>query len=563
MTLGGLWQLRGAKDSRKNIGAARDPLRNSRKRGYSTRQATAHGGGNMFQRTRRTAIFLAAISLLSVTLPSFSAPPAAAATPIAWLSCTACPESPEVTTGVNSVTMGIANRRESDKQPISIHGASGMLPAATKYTVTLDYDFYTWDSYNASGDVGTGYYDSFSVSLTTKPYYELERSDPVGQNQLVGALGHIWGGDKYGDGVLERSTGTKTLEFRGDPSRVNFLNVVLDTATQPASDNLHPSWGRIRNIVVVSNTADGVEAAAPPATISRYMRTTDPTVLQNLGAAAGRDAADRFGTQDEVVILFFGAPHQFPDGTFGATCYTGPDCTTSQIAAGAKAFALGYFIGAGLDVSSQLRLALGTSNFGGLVNRAHGEAWARMVNDVGAYLERSLVGTQVDVAGANDMELDWNTPAATRAWVDGYSALTDFYFLYNFGDAAGCPSDRTPSGDDCGTPTHPEWTVEDVYHISWGAGPSLPLPQIYRNDGTNARQWYRLSLYAADRHGFPMRMSGSLTQHQACLEVSCDPSIDNTPSQGWAQLFTAFNTNDPRTAQRLPWSTDIRFSNSP
>jgi len=198
------------------------------------------------------------------------------------------------------------------------------------------------------------------------------------------------------------------------------------------------------------------------------------------------------------------------------------------------------------------------------LNDAHGQAWARMVTDVAALLADSLYRVQVDVAGANDMELDWNTPTATRAWVDGYSSVVGAsYYLYNFGDAAGCPSDRTPSGNDCGTATHPEWTVEDVYHISWGAQSAIPLPQIYRNDGTNARQWYRLSLYAADRDGDPMILAGSLTQLGACREKGCNTSVDNTPSEGWAQLFTALNTNDVRTAQHLPWSTDIRFSNTP
>ena len=148
------------------------------------------------------------------------------------------------------------------------------------------------------------------------------------------------------------------------------------------------------------------------------------------------------------------------------------------------------------------------------------------------------------------MEIKFNTPLKTRSWVDGYNSGTTI-FLYNFGDAQGCP----PWGG-CDN----EWTQEDVWYISWGTGGKRPFPLIYATGGANAEQWYELSLYGQNVHGAPMKIAGSMTQYVACQQFpeDCPPGTDNYPSDGFAQLYQELNQN-PVTAQDLRWMSDMQW----
>lgn len=123
---------------------------------------------------------------------------------------------------------------------------------------------------------------------------------------------------------------------------------------------------------------------------------------------------------------------------------------------------------------------------------------------------------------------------------------------------SGCSSCNPPNG----------WTLEDIWYVSWGAPPAYPLPEIYRTDGVNADQWYRVALYGVNTHSQLMHFRGSLTQWNACEENRrWDPNAciifgnirtDNRPEDGYLQLYNALNA-DPRTAQVMPWSSDISW----
>jgi hypothetical protein len=192
-----------------------------------------------------------------------------------------------------------------------------------------------------------------------------------------------------------------------------------------------------------------------------------------------------------------------------------------------------------------VRVAVGTSNYRGATTYAHGQAWAQMVNRLNAWSVASGISSVVTARGASDMELDWNKPATTRAWVDGYAAAyTGSSYLYNYGDAAGCP----PYGS-CNN----GWTQEDVWYVSWGAQPAYPFPEIYTVSGSTARQWYQMSLYGHLRHGQAIEILGSLTQWAAAGYCCTNP-----PEQGWTQLYDLLNA-DSRTAQSLPYSSDITW----
>ncbi|MBI4497918.1 MAG: hypothetical protein HY689_08485 [Chloroflexi bacterium] len=294
--------------------------------------------------------------------------------------------------------------------------------------------------------------------------------------------------------------------------------------------------------------------AAPTAPLwstSYYMATVSGTTLYNLGCELGRRDLSVPGAQDNIVVLDFGMP-AFRNGAYGTILFNNTFAATEEIAAAAQQFGKGYYYCTGSDLASYVRIAIGTSNYGRQVTYSHGRAWAQMVNQVAVWLYNSGYSSQVHAAGASDMEMSWNSPPTTRAWVDGYSSA-NWLNLYNYGDAAGCP----PYGS-CGTSSYPEWTQDDVWYISWGAKPAWPLPEIYLTNGGNAQQWYRLSLYAYLARGGRMHIAGTLTQYQACQQVGCHPATANTPQQGWSQLWDALNA-DPRTAQSLRWSSDIRW----
>jgi hypothetical protein len=149
----------------------------------------------------------------------------------------------------NTVTVGVAGRSENGQQPIAFHGASAQLCAAREYVITFEYNLFTWDSYNADTGNGTGYWDSFSVSITSVPYPQLAiLTDP-----LQFPNGFVQGGTRWGDGVLERYSGTKTIRAAFNVMSPKYLNLVLDTTTQPTADDLYPSWGTftIRSVAAV------------------------------------------------------------------------------------------------------------------------------------------------------------------------------------------------------------------------------------------------------------------------------------------------------------------------
>lgn len=285
----------------------------------------------------------------------------------------------------------------------------------------------------------------------------------------------------------------------------------------------------------------------PPVATSRYMKTANPAWLARLGCAEGRAARRHRGLRDLLVVLAFGRPTHRAHG-FGASLFGEGPAPLSRIRAAGQAYARG-FVRCSAGASTHLRLALGTSNFGPSVGYHHGRAWAIMVNRANAWLARRGLAGRVTIAGASDIELAWNGPRVTRAWVRGYDSAARWPF-YNFGAIESCP----PVGDCWGA-----WTLEDVWYVSWGARSVWPLPQVYTPDGSMAAQWYALARYSVRRHRSPMRFAGVMTQLGACRQSheSCR-GTNNRPHQAWRQLQRLL-ASDPRTRHRIPWVTDIRW----
>lgn len=293
----------------------------------------------------------------------------------------------------------------------------------------------------------------------------------------------------------------------------------------------------------------------PPATLSYYMGSVDPTAAYNLGCTLGSGDAATPGTQDRLAILDFGQPWHVDDPivgrVYGSTLFNQSKtfASTYQIRAAAKEFAHGYWWCTGSDVTSKVVVAIGTSNLRSLadpgfinVTSVHGSNWATLVNQVQSDIISSGWSSQSSAEGASDMELDWNTPAATRAWINGFAGSAAGRLVYNFGDAAGCP----PAGGVCNN----GWTQEDLWFVSWGALPAFPFPEVYVQ--AMAQQWQAVSLFAKTNHVYAMSMKGALAQYARC-------ACTNTPAAAWSQLFDAL-ASDAKTAQpSLRWSADIRF----
>jgi hypothetical protein len=286
--------------------------------------------------------------------------------------------------------------------------------------------------------------------------------------------------------------------------------------------------------------------------VSRYMSTTNVNTLNNLGCAQGR--ATPAGAS-MLVILDFGQPaYDASTNTYGTYIFGTYDFrSVNQIAVASESYLNSFYLCS--PPGAYLYLGVGTVNYGSGVTSGHGAAWARMINDIAAWIVDSpSIASKVTVRGANDMEPGFGTAFVTRAWVDGYtSGYTGTSYLYNYGSCDGCPFGNYGAG------MPKDWTVEQLYYVTWGAPPSWPVPEIYAANGVHAEQWYRMSLYAKNIHGQAMEFKGSLTQWQACQERGCNYT-NNTPLSGWQQLNNTVDA-DSLTRQKDGLATDITWGN--
>ena len=208
--------------------------------------------------TEDNAATRAASNFATITTPETLPPAPWVATTSA--SCDPTSTIPEISFDGNAVTMGVA--RGDTSQSKCIHGVSALLPplnpGKTGYRVTFTYDLSTWDSYNAPTIPGTGYFDSFSVTVSKVPYKDLAFSDPLTATGNVTGIGFLWGGTNFADNQLEcnpaictNASPPTTVDITGNAAGVSYLNVVLDTTTNPDADQQHPSFGLIRILNIV------------------------------------------------------------------------------------------------------------------------------------------------------------------------------------------------------------------------------------------------------------------------------------------------------------------------
>ncbi len=299
----------------------------------------------------------------------------------------------------------------------------------------------------------------------------------------------------------------------------------------------------------------------PLATDSYYfwMKYYTPAKARAEGCKLGARDRELPGMQDNLVILDFGLT-KYQNGQYGASgMVLGGFYTLGQIAEAVEQFGIGYWDCTDNDYESHLTIGIGTNNYNNSdvysylsVTYGHGREWAQMVNQVNAWFQNTCPNScngQVNAVGANDIELAWSSPTAAIDWLDGYDSANQ-YPLVNFGAAEGCPNA-------CGGGGY-YWTKEQVWRVH-NSGPVYALPEIYLNNGANARQWYQMSVYSVQTHGRPYDFIGVMTTYGACQQYpdSQCPYIDNTPEEGWTQLYNLVNGTDTSTYDSIPYVTDI------
>jgi hypothetical protein len=322
-------------------------------------------------------------------------------------------------------------------------------------------------------------------------------------------------------------------------------------------------------IAVGASAGTAAAAPAPPQwTSSRYMDPVSTDTLYNEGYNLGVAVANGTKPDDAVVVLDYGGQMQ-RDGVWGAiSIHSGVFHPDADLRFALQAFGQGFYYGTGANTTAHLTVALGTNN-SATVSAAAGTAWATTIANINDWYAAGPDGfpysEQVTAIGADDIEPGFCPSSAcvdnARAWADAFSDATTTWYD-NYGSCDGCPpAGPSPNG---------AWTTADIYHVSWGAIAAWPLPEIYANNGVQAAQWERVSEWGLDNGSLgAMAWEGTITQHQACAQVGClGGPLDNTPEQGWTQLWNALDTRadydghvPPAGVAGTPgWSTDIAWT---
>ncbi len=289
-----------------------------------------------------------------------------------------------------------------------------------------------------------------------------------------------------------------------------------------------------------SASAHRIPAGIPPIpTFGYYVGTLNPNTYESKGCQKGYDYQQR-GLTNSVEILDFGGQIYHADGTWGTQLVNGGAfISNAQIEAGVDRFATGFYQ-CTTGNTTHIRIVVGTNNSLGFVNDVAGAQWAGLVNRIADYV-RVNYGSQIDVSGGNDLEVDFSTWYPVYLWIQGWNANAQHVF-HDFGDAAGCYPYNPPGYIDQCRGSINTWTRENIWYKSTGSG-SRAIPEIFY-DG-NQGQWQKVSLYSYVNHGGQLiNFWGALTQENACsTNGPCPGTL--TPSQGWTNLIYKLNNNDP------------------
>ncbi|HEY1699400.1 MAG TPA: fibronectin type III domain-containing protein [Trebonia sp.] len=311
--------------------------------------------------------------------------------------------------------------------------------------------------------------------------------------------------------------------------------------------------------------APAAVTAPPPYTVSDYVMAADdtPAAMNSLGCIQAKAESGPEQGRSRLLMLDFGGQY----GTGSVLLIPPPvgsapntELTDAQVAADAEAYAAGYrqCVAAG---AGPLVVGISTNNSLN-VSRALGGEWARdVVNPAQTWAAKTFPGGQVVMAASDDLEPGFGAPGPARAWVTGYVSASGNNALYNIGSADGCAGTTMAGVCDNG------WTVGDEYAVNAGLSSRLirAEPEIYTESGIMAEQWQGISNAGPAAGRAPVEFAGELTEYTTCRipGITWCTGIDNTPTQGWDQLYQQLNSSPATAQQSLAWSSDITYSSVP
>jgi hypothetical protein len=160
--------------------------------------------------------------------------------------------------------------------------------------------------------------------------------------------------------------------------------------------------------------------------------------------------------------------------------------------------------------------------------------------------------------GGSDSETEYASYSYTANYLTKVYDNDGGVFIYDFGDAGGCPKTTHAYNGPC----NDGWTQGQVLDVSWQEVYALPLPEIYNTEDANAKQWYQLSLLSIADGDLDIAFQGELTQYEACEqkdEVGCSEANNNPPT-GWDELYMIiWNNTATRPGDIMIWSDDIQY----
>ncbi|QVQ54644.1 hypothetical protein J4H86_03390 [Spiractinospora alimapuensis] len=299
----------------------------------------------------------------------------------------------------------------------------------------------------------------------------------------------------------------------------------------------------------LTTSAGASSGEAPEPTVSRYVPLE--------GTAGDLDRAQEWGCAEGETgrsglrVLFFGTQESGGElrqpGTSTAT--RSARVSADRAVEVAARWAEGFTSCRKGDAEAILSLGVNNKDDGGVSGSDAGRAWAEVVDSGSG----SIGSEAVSVVGGVDAEPSWSTPQWARDWVDAYLQTTELP-LYAANSADGCPAQGSGGGS-CSN----GWSVSDVHYVAGGAGSGVSaVPQIYRTDGIQARQWASISAWGAANGEGALRFAGAMAQQKACEQRSCD-GTDNSPEDAWSQLWEAIDAESGTRQDTLPHATDIRW----
>lgn len=245
-------------------------------------------------------------------------------------------------------------------------------------------------------------------------------------------------------------------------------------------------------------------------------------------------------------ILDFGQVSYQAGGPYGGYgtldfAFNKPFISDATIEGAAEQYIRGWH--AATSLCPRLNLVIGLNNYhqcpdgGACTPYTAGWQWGAMVNSVRSWLIAQGYSWQIrvwagsDIEQPNPIEPNWDCPANTNAFVDGFGANNPAYvYFIDYG---------TAWVHHYGDPRYDCWQLADIYYAAYGALADWPVPETYTSGATDS--WINL------RSSYYTQFLGTLSQ---CRQG--DPITGNSctypvglfsPSAGWLDLWNKLNSH--------------------